>query len=185
MQQERKRLLIGGVLALAFVVGWSGPALGQDFFDSFEDYALGSFPPDPPLPVWDTWTSDPTGQPQEYGAITTDQAASGAQSLVIDSDNDIVCLLSQVNSGVWTIRAKYLLPNDHAGTAYFIIMNFQSKQNIIHTHSMKCIAYRLPSLASVPYLAQTSHLFGIFFRYIRKIVGNNRVTFNLILYTIQ
>ncbi len=121
--RKDNRVQLGGVLLLAFMVASPGVLFAQDWFDGFEDYSVGQFPTDDDKPIWATWTDDPVNKPQEYGAITTDQAASGTKSLQIQDSNDIVVLLSQVNSGVWSIRAKYFLPTDHTGAAYFILMN--------------------------------------------------------------
>ncbi len=93
------------------------PASAQDWFDSFEDFGvgqglLGEYP-------WDTWDANPAVD----GVITDERAASGEKSLKIEYDNDIVCVLKNVTAGVWSIRVKYFIPDEHTGSVYFILMN--------------------------------------------------------------
>lgn len=120
-----KRSMMFLFLFLALLAFMPGGVSAQDWFDSFEDYDTGSFPSDPPDPEspWNTWSEDPFGKPKEYGAISTVQALSGDKSLMISDENDIIVRLSQVASGLWTIKVNYYIPTDATGTIYFILMN--------------------------------------------------------------
>ncbi len=102
-----------------------GTVFSQDWSDNFEGYSVGSFPSEDPAPgdPWDTWSSDPVDAAGEYGMISTDQAFSGSNSLMIQDTDDIIVQLSQVSSGVWAIKVNYYIPASAQGTVYFILMN--------------------------------------------------------------
>jgi hypothetical protein len=89
-------------------VGWS---------DNFDSYTTG-FQLDG-QGGWSGWGNDPTA-----GALTSDvQARSIPNSVDIFGDSDLIHPYSGSTTGVWIFTAWQYIPNDFAGTTYFILLN--------------------------------------------------------------
>jgi hypothetical protein len=89
-------------------VGWS---------DNFDSYTTG-FQLDG-HGGWSGWGNDPTA-----GALTSDvQARSIPNSVDIFGDSDLIHPYSGSTTGVWIFTAWQYIPNDFAGTTYFILLN--------------------------------------------------------------
>jgi hypothetical protein len=68
---------------------------------------------------WSGWGNDPTA-----GALTSDvQARSIPNSVDIFGDSDLIHPYSGSTTGVWIFTAWQYIPNDFAGTTYFILLN--------------------------------------------------------------
>jgi len=101
-------------LAFLLVALTSGHGMGAAFFDNFDAYADGSEVKG--QGGWVTW--DGTGP---SGVISTAQAASGSQSLLIVGGNDTVAPFYK-NVGVWEFKIKAFVPSDHVGSSFVILM---------------------------------------------------------------
>jgi hypothetical protein len=89
-------------------LGWS---------DNFDSYTAG-FQLDG-QGGWSGWGNDPTA-----GALTSDvQARSIPNSVDIFGDSDLIHPYSGSTTGVWIFTAWQYIPNDFAGTTYFILLN--------------------------------------------------------------
>lgn len=102
------------VLAVCLLsnTGFSQTIVSEDF-ESYEVGAgmLGNG-------LFTTWDEDPGVD----GAIADAQAASGTKSLMIESNDDVIVLLTETE-GLVEVKAKMYVPADHVGNKYFIIMN--------------------------------------------------------------
>ena len=112
---SRNRWCIVALLAAAMTAG-TAYAADVTIFDDFESYAEGTGTLG--QGIWSTWDGDPAVD----GIISTEQAASGAKSLKIRADNDVIGELRQ-DKGTCEFSVKVFVPSDHVGTSYVILMN--------------------------------------------------------------
>jgi hypothetical protein len=70
------------------------------------------------IDYWDTWSSSPGSAEDPY--ITSDQAASGSNSVVIEGTNDAVMLFGNKTAGAYDVDFKVLIANGYFG--YFNLL---------------------------------------------------------------
>lgn len=105
-----KLLCLASLLAASICVH----GMGAEIFDDFEAYAAGGGVSG--QGIWTTWDGAPVD-----GVVSTEQAASGAQSLKVVGDNDVVGIFNKMK-GVWEFSVKVFVPSNHVGTSYVILM---------------------------------------------------------------
>ena len=101
------------IAALAFV---SAICAAGGNYDDFEAYDVGTGLLG--KGIWSTWSA----VPEEDGVISSEQAATGAKSLKLVGEKDVIAVVPRT-AGVWEVRSKVFIPSDHAGPAYFVMLN--------------------------------------------------------------
>lgn len=91
------------------------------FTDNFDSYTAGQRLCSQNNTDWTTWSNAPGGIEDAY--ISTEQAASGANSLKITGNNDIIYRFSNQTSGVFDVEFKYYVPSSGQG-AYFNLQHY-------------------------------------------------------------
>ena len=91
------------------------------FSDNFDSYTAGQQLCTQNSTDWSTWNNAPGTDEDAY--ISTEQAASGSNSLKIEGNNDIIYPFDNQTSGVFEIDFKYYIPSDGNG-AYFNIQHY-------------------------------------------------------------
>ncbi|MFM7722411.1 MAG: T9SS type A sorting domain-containing protein [Bacteroidota bacterium] len=120
-----KRNLLS-IFAIASVLNMSAQTI--IFEDNFDSYTAGSGVV-AQNPLWSYWS---TGTPSD-GIVSTDFAASGANSVIIDSQGtDLVLPVGPYNSGKYDIKFKMYIPTGSTG-GYF---------NALHTWSGSSTVYQ-------------------------------------------
>ena len=93
-----------------------------ELYDDFEAYTSGQQLVVEALAngidYWDTWSGSPGSAEDPY--ITSDQAASGSNSVVIEGTNDAVCLFGNKVSGAYDVEFKIFIPSGFFG--YFNLL---------------------------------------------------------------
>ena len=91
------------------------------FTDNFDSYTAGQRLCSQNNNDWTTWSNSPGSAEDAY--ISTEQAASGSNSLKINGSNDIIYRFSNQTSGVFDIEFKYYVPSTGNG-AYFNLQHY-------------------------------------------------------------
>lgn len=89
----------------------------QFFADNFDSYLAGSTIAG--QGGWETWDNAPGANT----TVTTTQAFSTPNSLLVAGPADIVHRFTGVNSGTWFARARVFIPSTQTGEAWFILLN--------------------------------------------------------------
>ncbi len=84
------------------------------FEDDFESYSPGDKLAETAAnDFWTTWSNDPGSA--EDATISDNFAASGSNSALISTGNDVVLLLGDSTSGMYDVEAKVYIPSDSIG----------------------------------------------------------------------
>jgi hypothetical protein len=92
------------------------------YFDNFEAYSAGQGVASQ-SDDWETWTA-PSGGNSEDALISTEQAYSNTQSLLIDNDKDMLYQFHGINSGNIGIEFWFYIPDDKGG--YFNVQHLST-----------------------------------------------------------
>ncbi|MDA3813752.1 MAG: lamin tail domain-containing protein, partial [Candidatus Cloacimonetes bacterium] len=98
---------------VAGTLSWSAPAVGGVIYeDDLESYTVGDY-----LAVqsadWTTWSNAPGGA--EDALISDVEALSGSNSVVVEGTSDLVLLMDNYTSGVYSMELNLLVPTGYCG----------------------------------------------------------------------
>ncbi len=107
-------------LFIVMVASFSASALlpAQEFFDDFEAYVSEESLTE--QSDWETWNN--AGAAAD-GNVSSDFAASGENSLMLSNAADIVMLFSDITSGIWSVKANWLVSSEQMAITYFLLLN--------------------------------------------------------------
>ncbi|RLC50198.1 MAG: hypothetical protein DRI23_07595, partial [Candidatus Cloacimonadota bacterium] len=93
------------------VVSWLAPTT-PIIEDNIDDYAVGDF-----IGVvgdnWTTWSNAPGGA--EDALVTDAQASSAPNSVVVEANNDLVLIMNDYTTGVYSYDMKMYVPDGYCG----------------------------------------------------------------------
>lgn len=112
------------ITLLAFVLAaFSLQAQNRDivYEDDFESYTAGDYLAESIPDWWTTWTDNPGSA--EDAVISSDEAASGVNSVYVSGTNDMVLKLGNKTSGMYWINFNFFVPEGMAG--YYNVQHYQ------------------------------------------------------------
>ncbi|HOI32065.1 MAG: T9SS type A sorting domain-containing protein [Bacteroidales bacterium] len=113
------------ITLLAFVLtAFSVQAQNRDivYEDDFESYTAGDFLAESNPEWWTTWSDDPGSA--EDAVISSDEAASGVNSVYVSGTNDMLLKLGNKTSGVYWVNFNFFVPVGMAG--YYNVQHYES-----------------------------------------------------------
>lgn len=108
---------IGTLLAATLFAALPFTAEAQFFSDNFDSYATGSTIMG--QGGWTTWD----GTPAWDTTVTSAQANSPANSLLVAGPADIVHTFTGASGGIWYAKAMTYVPSTQTGEMFFILLN--------------------------------------------------------------
>jgi hypothetical protein len=102
------------------IVNWfMGTATCYPYFDDFESYTSGGYLATQ-APCWSTWSGTPGST--EDAVISTDQAYSGTQSVLVEIPTDLIFPLGDKTEGEYEVSFYLYIEPDFSG--YFDILHY-------------------------------------------------------------
>jgi hypothetical protein len=90
--------------------------------DDFESYTVGDYLAVSNPEWWTTWSDDPGSA--EDAVISSDEAASGVNSVYVSGTNDMVLKLGNKTSGMYWVDFNFFVPEGMAG--YYNIQHYEA-----------------------------------------------------------
>ncbi|MBL7148650.1 MAG: T9SS type A sorting domain-containing protein [Candidatus Cloacimonetes bacterium] len=95
----------------SWLLTWLPPG-GTISSDDFESYVVGEY-----LAVqsdlWTTWTNSPGSAEDAY--VSDAQALSGTQSVVVEGSSDLVYIMDEYTSGIYSMEVNLYIPTGYCG----------------------------------------------------------------------
>ena len=95
------------------IVTWDAPAVGGVIIeDNFDSYTVGDYIAEVG-DDWTTWSNAPGGA--EDALVTDVEASSPSNSVVVELNQDLVLIMDDYTSGVYTYEMKMFVPTGYCG----------------------------------------------------------------------